>query len=142
MNEEQVQDIRARLESAATYPHKWTKRVTLKQMAEYLRTVHPELHVVFDDWSCHKDTKVSGSRLRIPGTREYTGHRLRVWRGREDYLKNSRYPNLISHDTTETYRRNYEVARKIIKYEREKTKNEKARRNNTDVQKRISSTSI
>ena len=122
MNQKQIEDIRERLESGATYPHEWTKRVTIKQMAEYLKAVHPELHVMLEDWSRSKDSKAG--RLRIPGSREYTGYKLKVWRSREDYLKDSRYPNLINHDTTETYRHNYEVAKKIIKYEREKEASE------------------
>jgi len=52
-----------------------------------------------------KDTRIGGTRLRRPGKREYTGYVLEV----VDYGV-----VLFRHDTTETYRRNVEVARWII----------------------------
>lgn len=118
MNEETIKDIRECMKSAATYPHEWTKRVSIKQMTEYLKEVHPELEVQLDSTTCYKDTKMG--RLRSPGMREYTGYKLRVWKSEDDRRRNWRFGTLIDHDSTDTYRRNYEVAKKIIKYEEEK----------------------
>jgi len=117
MNQDEIQDIRERMQSAAKYPHQWTKRVTIKKMAEYLEAVHPELHVVLNESSIYKDTHYARSRLRSPGTREYTGYKLKVWKSLEDRKAYPRYGTIIDHDTTETYRQNYEVAKAIIRYE-------------------------
>ncbi len=88
MNEEQIQDIRARMVYA--YDNwEFEKRVSIKQMAEYLSTVHPELVVELNGTSCYKDTP--SGRLRIPGVREYKGYRLKVWRNAEERRDNWRY---------------------------------------------------
>lgn len=118
LTEEEIEDIRARMQYAAEN-WEWEKRVTLPKMAQYLRTVHPQLYVELDKTSTYKDTKYQGSRLRIPGFREYTGFKLRVWLSKEDAKQNSRYPSLINYDSTETYRRSHEVARVIVAYEAE-----------------------
>jgi hypothetical protein len=120
LNIEEIRTIRIKMQVASKYPHEWSEgRVTIKKMAQYLEAVHPDLYVELNERSTYKDTKYAGSRLRIPGTREYKGYKLKVWKSKQDRMDNPRWGTIIDHDTTETYRRNYEVAQKILKYEKE-----------------------
>lgn len=120
MNENEIKQIRIKMQVASKYPHEWSEgRVTIKKMAEYLEAVHPDLYVDLRSRSTYKDTKYPGSRLRIPGSREYKGYKLQVWKNLDDRKQFPRFGTIIDHDTTETYRKNYEVAKKIINYEKE-----------------------
>jgi hypothetical protein len=122
LNQDEIQMIRKKMTAAVNYPHEWEfSRVTIKTMAGYLQTVHPELHVELDGTSCSKDSYSRSGKIRFPGAREYSGYRLKVWSSLA-YAKERhfRYPDIVNHDTTETYRQNWEVAKAIIQYEEKK----------------------
>jgi len=87
---------------------KFRRRVTLKKLARYLITVHSNWDVKLRKVTRWKDTHWEGSRQRGPGTRAYNGYLIEV-----KAPKAGRF----SHDSTGTYRRNYEVAQEIIKLE-------------------------
>lgn len=112
----EIKTIREKMVAMQQYNH--GIRLSIKKMTQYLIRVHPELIVDLKGTSVRKDTP--SGRLRIPGNRDYNGYELRVWTDKAAYDHYSRAGNLIDHDTTETYRRNDEVARKIIYYEKDK----------------------
>ena len=111
MKTEEIEAMREEIQYASDN-WKFRTRVTIKKLAKYLKIVHPELKVELEPWSCYKDRTWEGSRLRSPGIREYKGYRLKVW--------DSNGNRILDHNTTETYRRNYDVARWIISYEESK----------------------
>jgi len=82
---------------------------SIKKMAEYIRKVHPNWIVNIRSTSCEKRTSCNGMRYSTGGgTREYSGSIITVIvDGKE----------IINHNTTETYRENREVAKKIIRGE-------------------------
>lgn len=116
MTEKEVVEIREKIYKMADYQS--GVRLTLKTMAAYLIRAHPNLIVDLTSTSSYKDTTTRSSRLRTPGSVEYRGYHLKVWTSAKAKQGNWRYPNLINHDTTETYRYNAEVAEKIVEYEK------------------------
>lgn len=98
----------------------------IKTLAKYIKEVFKgEVVVELEETSCYKDTMLVGTRLRNPGTREYKGYILKVAIIDDKYklssynryaLKHNNYyyKTFIDHDTTETYRENYEVCRQIV----------------------------
>jgi hypothetical protein len=80
---------------------------SIPAMVEFIKKTWPDLVVTVSSTSQRKPTKPRGFRYSTnPGRRLYTGRLLRVaTKGGE---------TLLSHDTTETYRHNTDVARWII----------------------------
>lgn len=74
----------------------------LEQMAALLKA-DGRYEVKIFRTSCTKDRKIG--RLLWPGVRTYTGKILEVTRRNEV---------LFHHDTTDTYRTNHELARKVL----------------------------
>ena len=117
LTDDEIVSIKERIVKMAESWSSSGVRLSIKKMAAYLVKVHPKLHVVLRETSCYKDTHYARSRLRSPGTRRYKGYQLKVWKSWEEYCRRGRYGTVIDHDTTETYRQNYEVARAIVRYE-------------------------
>ena len=94
---------------------RWTDKPvrcpSVKRMAELIRALWPDLYVQLEPWSETKDRHPKGVRWRIPGRREYCGFRLKVAASAQDSLCGR---NIFTHTTTETYRRNTDVARWIL----------------------------
>jgi len=74
-------------------------------LAKYLAIKKPSLDVRIWPKDITKDSHISGTRLRRPGTRDYKGIEVTV--------KDTDGRTIIRHDTTETYRENSELAAKI-----------------------------
>lgn len=85
----------------------------MPQMAEFIKDEFPDLKVEVRGTETMKDSPVGGgSRLRWEGTRWYKGTNLIV--------RDSAGKLLLHHDSTETYRKNVEVAEWILERKRGK----------------------
>ena len=106
---ELIRQMRAAIDS------RWTDKPvrcpSVKRMAELIRARWPELYVEVEPWSETKDTHPKGVRWRIPGRRTYRGFKLTVSESIKAKLCGR---HIYSHTTTETYRRNTDVARWIL----------------------------
>lgn len=99
----------------AAVDSRWTRKPVrcpnVQRMAEFIRARWPDLYVSVEPWSETKDRHPAGVRWRIPGRRTYRGFRLTVSKSLGDRLCGR---HLFTHETTETYRRNTDVARWIL----------------------------
>ena len=84
----------------------------LKDLADFINRRIPGLRA---EVRAHSETpyrKYKGSRIRYDFKKRY-GHRLEVWKKIVDFPAGIVRP-LLTHDTTDPYRRNWEVARWIV----------------------------
>ena len=94
-----------------SYKTRWDKRdkvraPSIKKLADFIKmnsNYIVEVKRMEDVW---KDTQISGTRFRNAGIREYVGYRL--------IIKDKTGKLLLDHDTTETYRYNFEICYWII----------------------------
>jgi hypothetical protein len=91
--------------------------VKLKDLAEFINREIPELKAEISEHAETPYMKYKGSRIRHDFKRRY-GHRLEIKRKTDDFLKQP----LVRHETTDPYRRNWEVARWIIDWREGKIK--------------------
>ncbi len=86
----------------------------LKDLADFINRRIPELRAVVSEHSETPYIKYKGIRIRYDFKRRY-GHRLEVWAKITAFPAGIVRP-LLQHDTTDPYRRNWEVARWIVEY--------------------------
>lgn len=82
-----------------------TRAPRLKILAQFIKE-NSDYKVTFEKVdSVYKDTQISGTRLRREGMREYKGSKLTV--------EDEKGRILLHHDSTDTYRQNWEVCKWI-----------------------------
>ena len=82
-------------------------RITLAQMAIVLNHYRPDLLATVEEGYCNTDRHPKGVRWRVPG-KGRVGTKLVV-------VKRETGRKIYSHNAAETYRRNYEAARDLVR---------------------------